>query len=51
MFFFPQGTRHMGCPAQLPFRDGAFIIAIDNQPQLIPIRVEIPPWLLIHGIL
>jgi 1-acyl-sn-glycerol-3-phosphate acyltransferase len=43
MFFFPQGTRHMGGPAQLPFRDGAFIIAIDNQAPLIPISLEIPP--------
>jgi lysophosphatidate acyltransferase len=43
MFFFPQGTRRMGGPEQLPFRDGAFIIAIDNQAPLIPISVEIPP--------
>lgn len=40
MFFFPQGTRRLG--ARLPFKDGAFKIAKENNTQLIPISIEIP---------
>ena len=43
MFLFPQGTRRMGGGIQrLPFKDGAFKIAIDCQTSLIPISIEIP---------
>ena len=40
MFIFPQGTRRMG--VRLPFKDGAFNIALDNQCDLVPISIEIP---------
>jgi len=40
MFLFPQGTRWMG--SRLPFKDGAFNIAIDNEVPLIPISMDIP---------
>ena len=44
MFLFPQGTRRMGGSGtqRLPFKDGAFKIAIDCQTSLIPISIEIP---------
>lgn len=40
MFFFPQGTRRMG--VRLPFKDGAYRVAMDNESQLIPISIHIP---------
>lgn len=40
MFVFPQGTRRMG--VRLPFKDGAYIVAIENESQLIPISIQIP---------
>jgi lysophosphatidate acyltransferase len=40
MFIFPQGTRRLG--ERLPFKDGAFKIAKENNTQLIPISIEIP---------
>ena len=40
MFFFPQGTRRLG--ERLPFKDGAFKVALENQSKLIPISLEIP---------
>jgi len=40
MFFFPQGTRRMG--ERLPFKDGAFNVATNNDSKLIPISIEIP---------
>lgn len=40
VFFFPQGTRRMSC--RLPFKDGAYKVALDNESQLIPVSIEIP---------
>lgn len=40
MFFFPQGTRRMG--ERLPFKDGAFKVAKNNDSQLVPISINIP---------
>ena len=40
MFFFPQGTRRLG--ERLPFKDGAYKIAKENNAQLIPISIDIP---------
>jgi lysophosphatidate acyltransferase len=40
MFFFPQGTRRMA--GRLPFKDGAYTLALDNKSQLIPVSIEIP---------
>jgi len=40
MFFFPQGTRNLA--KRLPFKDGAFKVAMDNESALIPISIEIP---------
>ena len=40
MFFFPQGTRRLG--ERLPFKDGAFKIAMENKSKIIPISLEIP---------
>lgn len=40
MFFFPQGTRRLG--ERLPFKDGAFKIALENNSKMIPISLEIP---------
>lgn len=40
MFFFPQGTRRLG--ERLPFKDGAFKIAMENKSQIVPISIEIP---------
>jgi lysophosphatidate acyltransferase len=40
MFFFPQGTRRLG--ERLPFKDGAFKVALENKSSLIPISLEIP---------
>uniref|UniRef100_A0A7S2UC78 Phospholipid/glycerol acyltransferase domain-containing protein n=1 Tax=Attheya septentrionalis TaxID=420275 RepID=A0A7S2UC78_9STRA len=41
MFIFPQGTRRLS--TRLPFKDGAFNIAITNHSDIIPISIEIPP--------
>jgi lysophosphatidate acyltransferase len=40
MFFFPQGTRRLG--ERLPFKDGAFKVAKENDSVLIPVSIEIP---------
>lgn len=40
MFFFPQGTRRLG--ERLPFKDGAYKVALENKSKLIPISLEIP---------
>lgn len=40
MFFFPQGTRNLA--QRLPFKDGAFKVAMDNGSDLIPISIDIP---------
>jgi 1-acyl-sn-glycerol-3-phosphate acyltransferase len=40
MFFFPQGTRRLG--ERLPFKDGAFKIAKENNSLLVPVSIEIP---------
>lgn len=40
MFFFPQGTRRM--EGRLPFKDGAYILAVDNKTQIIPVSIDIP---------
>jgi lysophosphatidate acyltransferase len=40
MFFFPQGTRRM--VEKLPFKDGAFKIALENESPLVPISIDIP---------
>eukprot|EP00537_Pseudo-nitzschia_pungens_P012943 CAMPEP_0172391352 /NCGR_PEP_ID=MMETSP1061-20121228/7773_1 /TAXON_ID=37318 /ORGANISM="Pseudo-nitzschia pungens, Strain cf. pungens" /LENGTH=312 /DNA_ID=CAMNT_0013121947 /DNA_START=513 /DNA_END=1451 /DNA_ORIENTATION=+ len=40
MFFFPQGTRRMG--ERLPFKDGAFNVATNNDSVLVPISINIP---------
>lgn len=40
MFFFPQGTRRLG--ERLPFKDGAFKVALENKTSLVPISLEIP---------
>lgn len=40
MFFFPQGTRRLG--ERLPFKDGAFKVAMNNDSVLVPISVEVP---------
>jgi len=40
MFFFPQGTRRIG--ERLPFKDGAFKVATNNDSLLVPISIEIP---------
>ncbi len=40
MFLFPQGTRRMA--EQLPFKNGAFVMAQTNQTRLIPLSIQIP---------
>lgn len=40
MFFFPQGTRRLG--ERLPFKKGAFNIAMDNDSVLVPVSIKIP---------
>lgn len=40
MVIFPQGTRRV--TKKLPFKDGAFKIAIDNEAPLIPISINVP---------
>ena len=40
MLLFPQGTRRMA--VRLPFKDGAFKIALENESQIIPMSYHIP---------
>ncbi|KAL7535696.1 hypothetical protein ACHAXR_012400 [Thalassiosira sp. AJA248-18] len=40
VFFFPQGTRRMA--ARLPFKDGAYRVALENESPLIPVSIKIP---------
>lgn len=40
MFFFPQGTRRLG--ERLPFKDGAYKVAKNNDSTLIPVSIHIP---------
>lgn len=40
MFLFPQGTRRIA--DRLPFKDGAFNIAMENESPIIPISIHIP---------
>jgi len=40
MFFFPQGTRRIA--ERLPFKDGAFTVALTNKCTLVPLSIEIP---------
>ena len=40
MFFFPQGTRRMA--VRLPFKDGAYRVALENESQLVPVSIDIP---------
>ena len=41
MFIFPQGTRRLS--ERLPFKDGAFRIAMTDQAPIIPISIDVPP--------
>merc|ERR1719384_454118 len=41
MMIFPQGTRRMS--QKLPFKDGAFNIAMNNESVIVPISINIPP--------
>lgn len=41
MMIFPQGTRRMS--QKLPFKDGAFNIAMHNESVIVPISINIPP--------
>jgi len=40
IFIFPQGTRRMS--EKLPFKAGAFKIAIENQTQVVPMSIHVP---------
>jgi 1-acyl-sn-glycerol-3-phosphate acyltransferase len=40
MFIFPQGTRRLH--QQLPFKDGAFNVALENKSCLVPVSIDIP---------
>jgi len=40
MFLFPQGTRRMS--EKLPFKAGAFKIAVDNETRIVPISIHVP---------
>uniref|UniRef100_A0A7S0FSA7 Phospholipid/glycerol acyltransferase domain-containing protein n=1 Tax=Minutocellus polymorphus TaxID=265543 RepID=A0A7S0FSA7_9STRA len=40
MFLFPQGTRRLA--QRMPFKDGAFNIAIENETQIVPISIDNP---------
>jgi len=40
IFIFPQGTRAM--VGRLPFKDGAFNIAMESQVPIVPISIQIP---------
>lgn len=41
MVLFPQGTRRMS--TKLPFKDGAFRIALENEALIVPITINVPP--------
>lgn len=41
MVLFPQGTRRMS--TKLPFKDGAFRIALENEAMIVPITIHVPP--------
>lgn len=41
MVFFPQGTRRMS--TKLPFKDGAFRVALENESMIVPITINVPP--------
>ena len=43
MMLFPQGTRRM--TERVPFKDGAFKIALENKSLIIPLSIEVPPGL------
>jgi lysophosphatidate acyltransferase len=40
MMIFPQGTRRLG--ERLPFKDGAFKIALENKSLMVPVSVYVP---------
>ena len=40
LFLFPQGTRRI--TQRLPFKDGAFNIALESQANIVPISIEVP---------
>jgi 1-acyl-sn-glycerol-3-phosphate acyltransferase len=40
LFIFPQGTRRM--TERLPFKEGAFNIALETQATIVPISIEVP---------
>ena len=40
VFLFPQGTRRLS--EWLPFRDGAFNLALEGGYQIVPISIELP---------
>lgn len=40
MFFFPQGTRRMA--VRLPFKDGAYRVALENESLLVPVSISVP---------
>lgn len=41
MFIFPQGTRRWG--ERLPFKDGAFKIALESKAPLVPVSIDFGP--------
>jgi len=40
LFLFPQGTRRI--TERLPFKDGAFNMALETQARIVPISIEVP---------
>mmetsp|Transcript_19248 Transcript_19248/g.27071 ORF Transcript_19248/g.27071 Transcript_19248/m.27071 type:complete len:323 (-) Transcript_19248:263-1231(-) len=40
MMIFPQGTRRM--TEKLPFKNGAYIIALENKCKLVPVTINVP---------
>jgi lysophosphatidate acyltransferase len=40
LFLFPQGTRRI--TERLPFKDGAFNMALETQSNIVPISIEVP---------
>lgn len=40
MFIFPQGTRRIS--DRLPFKDGAFNVAMENESQIVPVSIHVP---------
>ena len=41
MMIYPQGTRSVS--KKLPFKDGAFKIALENKSEIVPISINVPP--------